>query len=630
MKHPFAKTCAIALTLLALIFSAVSVTPAYAATFTVTNLNDSGAGSLRQAVTNADAAPGADTITFSVSGTILLASTLPHITDVAGLTVDGVGKTVTISGNHAVQVTVVDSGASLNLKNLTITNSYGGSGISGAIHNIGTLAITNSTFSTNSVIGRGGAIFNNGTLNITNSTFSGNSAVTTGPGSGLGGAIYNYDSGTLNISNSIFSGNSATGSSGNGGAVYTGGTLTITNSTFSANSADINGGGLYAVGPVTITNSTFSGNSAKGNGGGAIFDSVGTMNITDGTFSGNSVTGGTGGAIMVNIATLTITNSTFSGNSANSGGLEGGLWNGGGTVILRNTIVAGSLPGNCGGAITNGGNNIDDGSTCGWGSASGSMSNTGPLLGALANNGGLTQTFALLTGSPAIDGVTFNAPNSAPATDQRGISRPQGARYDIGSYEAIVYSTLIITSNALQDGWVLESSELSNKGGSLNSLAKTFILGDDAARRQYRSILSFSSGAGLPDTAVITGLTLMIKKNTVVGGGNPLTMFKGFMVDIKNGFFGTSAALQTGDFQAKANQTVGPIKPALVSSWYSIDLTGAQASINKLATSGGLTQIRLRFKLDDNNNAVANYLRLYSGNAPVVNSPQLIIQYYVP
>jgi hypothetical protein len=110
-------------------------------------------------------------------------------------------------------------------------------------------------------------------------------------------------------------------------------------------------------------------------------------------------------------------------------------------VTLRNTIVANSTSGgNCGsGAIINGGNNIDSSTTCGWGSTSGSMSSTNPLLGALANNGGPTKTFALLTGSPAIDGVTFNAPNSAPSTDQRGVARPQGVRYDIGSYEYDFY-----------------------------------------------------------------------------------------------------------------------------------------------------------------------------------------------
>jgi len=120
---------------------------------------------------------------------------------------------------------------------------------------------------------------------------------------------------------------------------------------------------------------------------------------------------------------------------------------------------------------------------------------------------------------------------------------------------------------------------------------------------------------------------LMLKKSAVVGGGNPVTMFKGFLVDIKNGLFGT-AALQAGDFQAAASQTVGPFKPLPAGGWYSLDLSGAGGSINKLGT--GLTQMRLRFRLDDNNNGVANYLSLFSGNATPANRPQLIITYYVP
>ena len=92
----------------------------------------------------------------------------------------------------------------------------------------------------------------------------------------------------------------------------------------------------------------------------------------------------------------------------------------------------------------------------------------------------------------------------------------------------------------------------------------------------------------------------------------------------------TASTLQTGDFQAAASATYGPSAPAPVGGWYSFNLTNAKAYINKLATCSGLTQIRLRFKLDDNNNALANYLSLYSGNAPAASRPQLIIQYYVP
>jgi hypothetical protein len=182
-----------------------------------------------------------------------------------------------------------------------------------------------------------------------------------------------------------------------------------------------------------------------------------------------------------------------------------------------------------------------------------------------------------------------------------------------------------------QDGWVLESSENSNVGGFLNSSATTFNLGDDAARRQYRGILSFSTGAGLPDNAVITGVTLKVRQQAIVGGGNPVTMFQGFMFDVKNGFFGAAATLQTGDFQAATSASYGPSAPAPVGGWYSFNLTNAKTYINKLATGSGLTQIRLRFKLDDNNNAIANYLSLYSGNTTTAAyRPQLVITYYVP
>jgi len=102
------------------------------------------------------------------------------------------------------------------------------------------------------------------------------------------------------------------------------------------------------------------------------------------------------------------------------------------------------------------------------------------------------------------------------------------------------------------------------------------------------------------------------------------------MVDIKNGFFGTAALLQVSDFQAAAGKTYGPFTPVPASNWYSINLTGAKAYINELTTNSGLTQIRLRFKLDDNDNAIANYLSFYSGNAPLASRPQLIIVYHLP
>jgi hypothetical protein len=102
------------------------------------------------------------------------------------------------------------------------------------------------------------------------------------------------------------------------------------------------------------------------------------------------------------------------------------------------------------------------------------------------------------------------------------------------------------------------------------------------------------------------------------------------MVDIKNGFFGT-AVLETGDFETAANKTCGPFTTALSGGWYSVNLTAGKAYINKLATSSSLTQIRLRFKLDDNNDAIANDLSLYSGNSTAAaNRPQLVVAYSAP
>ena len=212
----------------------------------------------------------------------------------------------------------------------------------------------------------------------------------------------------------------------------------------------------------------------------------------------------------------------------------------------------------------------------------------------------------------------------------------------------------IFISIAAQDGWILESSETSNQGGIINSAAVTFNLGDDKTRKQYRGILSFSTGAGLPDNAIITGVMLKVKKQNTTGRGNPVGIFKGFMFDIKNGFFGTAATLQSGDFQAAASASYGPSAPAPVGGWYGFNLINAERFVNKLTTGSGLTQIRLRFKLDDNNNAVANYLSLFSGNpstgsgqapstalrqaqdassgqaAPAGSQPQLVITYCTP
>jgi uncharacterized repeat protein (TIGR01451 family) len=262
---------------------------------------------------------------------------------------------------------------------------------------------------------QGGGISNGGTLTVANSTLSGNSAINCG-------AIDNFAGGPLTVANSTISGNSASGA---GGAICTQGSgTTITDTAFSGNSADSGGGIFVNAGFLTVTNSTFSENSAGGFGGGGIRNQ-GILTVTNATFSGNSTTGDGGG--IRNAGVATVTNATFSGNSASGGG---GIHNAAGTLTLRNTIVANSSSGgNCSGAITDGGGNLQyPGMDCGA-----TITSADPMLdpAGLQDNGGPTLTIALQPGSPAID----TAVPPCPPTDQRGVLRPQGAGCDIGAFE---------------------------------------------------------------------------------------------------------------------------------------------------------------------------------------------------
>jgi hypothetical protein len=378
--------------IVALLLYAVAL-PVHAATILVTNTNDNGPGSLRQALA---VAHDGDRITFAVSGTIPLTS--------GGL---GVFKNVTISGPGADQLSI-DGNQSPIQPVFSVS----------AIATISGLTIRNGADGIDNFGGR---------LTVRNCVISGNSRY----------GIYNYTQElgvvTATILSTTVSGNSQ-------GGVFTqpfigGATVTITDCTISGNSA---GGGIFGVATLlTVTNSTISGNSTGGSGGGILVGGLfAGSSIVNSTISGNSA-GTSGGGIFTFAESLRVANCTITGNSAPSGG---GIYNDGQSSEICNTILnAGALGenifNNVGTVISRGYNlSSDDGG--GYLTGPGDQTDTDPLLGPLQNNGGPTFTHALLPGSPAIDAgdPNFSPP---PFNDQRGpcYHRVFNGRIDIGSVE---------------------------------------------------------------------------------------------------------------------------------------------------------------------------------------------------
>jgi hypothetical protein len=261
---------------------------------------------------------------------------------------------------------------------------------------------------------------------------------------GLGGSVFAISSGTT----VFLSGLTVTGGSGNGGGIFNQGTLTLNNDTIRDNTAgdptngDGTGAGIwnYVNATLTLNGCTVSGNSAIGNlsyapsrGGGVAND--GTLTLNNSTVSGNSATQGFGGGISntLGASTLTLINSTISENSSPGTSGGGGLDNRG-TLIAKNSIVAGNTNGDLSGDVTSEGYNLF-GTTNGSGFGATDLVNVTPLLGLLQNNGGPTATMAPLPGSPAIDRIPGTPGMNFLATDQRGVSRPQGTRADRGAVE---------------------------------------------------------------------------------------------------------------------------------------------------------------------------------------------------
>ena len=202
------------------------------------------------------------------------------------------------------------------------------------------------------------------------------------------------------------------------------------------------------------------------------------------------------------------------------------------------------------------------------------------------------------------------------------------------SINRIPHNTIAYTfhSNGINDGWVLESSEDSNQGGTKNVLDSIFRLGDDSQDRQYRAILHFPTYY-LPDNAVVTEVILMIKIQGGTGA-NLFTTHGGITIDIRSGVFGSLGpfgidALQVSDFQNPASMNSAGLIPGTPNgNWY---LTPLNSTANPLVNLRGITQIRLAFQIDDNDNSINDYLAFFSGNTEVFSDrPHLVIKYYLP
>ncbi|HUU63503.1 MAG TPA: right-handed parallel beta-helix repeat-containing protein [Dehalococcoidia bacterium] len=307
------------------------------------------------------------------------------------LTIQGAGEGGTIvDGNALSRVFHINGSYTVDMSGITIRNGnmsgYGG----GLYNNNGKVTITNCTVSENDADDSGGIFNLSGNMTITNCTISGNNALN------WGGGIFNA-SGNMTITNCTISGNSA--ATWGGGILNSSGNMTITNCTVSGNKVDDDGGGIYntSSGNVTLTNCTVSGNTASGDGGG-IWNETGDVTLTNCTISGNTADSGGG---VISYVSINITC----------------------TIVYGNTVV-------------NDGSNIygpytDIGSESIVGSPD-------PLLGPLQNNGGPTETHALMIGSPAIDACVTSCTVN---TDQRGLPRPvdgdlDGTYFcDVGAYE---------------------------------------------------------------------------------------------------------------------------------------------------------------------------------------------------
>ncbi len=493
----------------AILISVVSIS---AATFTVTNTNDSGAGSLRQAILDANAAAGDDIIafdsSFNVPRTITLGGTQILITGNGALTINGPGMNLlTVSGNNASRVFEISgvnspSIGTVTINNLTITLGF----------QEGSLASSGSGIGINNGPSSPGATFVPVVIN--NVLFKNNVG-----GSNTGGGIGCWRSGSITVNNSVFTRNFANG----GGALANGSgsgqcaSVTINNSSFYENQFNASGNtgttivssGNPGTGILTISGSAFYNNGNDSVNNTILISSFGTTNtMTNTTFASNRNFGAT---LALAFGTFAMTNVTISKNTAQSNNLPAGISLVGGAILnMGNSILAGNTsPGGenniaaVGTFVSQGyniiGNNFEP--LVITGNTTGNLLGVNPSFDSmLRDNGGPTKTLALRPCSPAIDAGN---PSTFPPVDQRGITRPQDGdgngtpRADIGAFERrtidVVPSAFVdfdcdsktdigIFRPARGEWWYLRSSDGSNRffqfGASADKIVPADYTGD--------------------------------------------------------------------------------------------------------------------------------------------------------
>jgi hypothetical protein len=403
---------------------------------------------LRQAII--DAASG-DTISFGLRFPATITLTSGQLTIAKNLTINGPGASLlTVSGNNSSRVLLINGIFTVTISGLTIANGAAGMSVdngAGIFNFRGILSLVNCVLSGNTASADGGAIANeiDGMVTLNNCVVSGNTAGVDG------GGIFN--SATMNVMGSTISGNRAIANAG-GGINNDIGTISVSNSSISGNQA-VGGGAIWTdFGTVNLSNSTVSGNSSVSEGGG-IGSVMGLVNVTNSTFSGNSTgTPGNaeeGGGAIFSDGTTHLVNSTISGNSAGVANGGGVLNSTGNATTVLNTIIAGNTAASgpdISGTFSSAGHNLIGSTTGGvFPPASGDQLGANPMLGPVANNGGPTQTQALLAGSPAIDAGDDSVLGSPLflTTDQRGPAFPRksGSHVDIGAFEVQQFNTCL-------------------------------------------------------------------------------------------------------------------------------------------------------------------------------------------